>query len=99
VRVGRSRGRSGYRGGPVLQGERIYNERDELDPSDVTLIEVEALEAAAEDYGVDLGPGEHRRNVTTRGVALNHLVGSRFRVGKAVFEGVDLCDPCGYMES
>jgi MOSC domain-containing protein YiiM len=89
----------GLEGDRYYRGEGIYNERDDLDPSDVTLIEAEALQAAAEDYGVDLDAGAHRRNVTTRGVALNHLVGERFRVGGAVLEGLGLCEPCGYMES
>ncbi|WP_066413053.1 MOSC domain-containing protein [Halorubrum aethiopicum] len=89
----------GLRGDRYFRGEGIYNERDDLDPSDVTLIEAEAVEAAAEAYDVDLAAGEHRRNVTTRGVALNHLVGERFRVGEVVLEGTGLCEPCGYMAS
>jgi hypothetical protein len=89
----------GLEGDRYYRGGGVYNERDDLEPSDVTLIEVEALEAAAEDYGVEFEPGAHRRNVTTRGVALNHLVGERFRVGEAVVEGTGLCEPCGYMES
>lgn len=89
----------GLRGDRYFDGDGLYNERDDLEPSDVTLIEAEALEAAAEEYGVDLAPGAHRRNVTTRGVALNHLVGRRFRVGEAVLEGTGLCEPCGYMQS
>jgi hypothetical protein len=89
----------GIEGDRYYRGEGIYNERDDLEPSDVTLVEAEALAAAAEDYGVDFDPGAHRRNLTTRGVALNHLVGERFRVGEAVFEGTGLCDPCSYMAS
>lgn len=89
----------GLEGDRYYRGEGIYNEQEDLEPSDITLIEVEALEAAAEDYGADFEPGSHRRNVTTRGVALNHLVGERFRVGEAVVEGTGLCEPCGYMQS
>jgi MOSC domain-containing protein YiiM len=89
----------GIEGDRYFEGDGIYNERDGLDPSDVTLVEAEALAAAAEAYDVDLTDGAHRRNVTTRGVALNHLVGHRFRVGEATLEGVGLCEPCGYMES
>lgn len=89
----------GLEGDRYFTGGGLYNEREDLEPSDVTLIEVEALNAAAEDYGVEFDPGAHRRNITTRGVALNHLVGERFRVGEAVFEGTALCEPCGYMQS
>lgn len=89
----------GLEGDRYCRGEGIYNETDSLEPSDVTLIETEALAAARDDYGVDLENGAHRRNVTTRGVALNHLVGERIRVGEVILEGLGLCEPCGYMES
>jgi MOSC domain-containing protein YiiM len=89
----------GIEGDRYFAGDGIYNDREDLDPSDVTLIEAEALAAAAADYDVDLRGGAHRRNITTRGVALNHLVGHRFRVGGATLEGTGLCEPCGYMES
>ena len=89
----------GLEGDRYFEGDGIYNDRDDLEPSDITLIEAEALAAAADDYDVDLTDGGHRRNITTRGVALNHLVGHRFRVGEAIVEGMALCEPCGYMES
>lgn len=68
------------------------------DGSDLTLIEREALEAVERDYDIALEPGVHRRNLTTEGVALNHLDGSRFRIGEVVCEGVELCEPCSYLE-
>ena len=89
----------GIEGDRYFLGDGIYNERDDLEPSDITLIESEALDAAADAYDVDLTDGAHRRNITTRGVALNHLVGHRFRVGETTLKGVTLCEPCGYMES
>lgn len=63
-----------------------------------TLVEAEALEALERDYDLRLEPGETRRNITTRGVALNHLVGRTFRVGDATLKGYELCEPCGYLE-
>jgi MOSC domain-containing protein YiiM len=65
----------------------------------VTLIEIEALEALERDYGVSLDPRESRRNIVTRGVALNHLVGREFRIGEATLRGIRLCEPCGHLES
>lgn len=64
----------------------------------ITLIERETLEALARDHGIDLGPAEHRRNLTVAGVALNHLIGMRFRVGEAMLESVRLNAPCKYLE-
>ena len=66
--------------------------------SDLTLIEAEALAAVERDYEIDLTPGVHRRNLTTEGVALNHLVDERFHVGEVVCEGIELCEPCSYLE-
>lgn len=64
---------------------------------EVTLIEAEAIEAANRDYKSSLDPAATRRNVLTRGVALNHLVGRDFRAGHVVFRGIRLCEPCGHL--
>lgn len=64
----------------------------------VTFIEVEALEALQREYGIALSAAESRRNVATRGVALNHLVGREFQIGGARFVGIRLCEPCGHLE-
>ncbi|MFQ5566888.1 MAG: MOSC domain-containing protein [Paracoccaceae bacterium] len=64
----------------------------------VTLIEAETLAALARDHGLELAPHEHRRNLTVRGVPLNHLVGRRFRVGAALLEATRLNTPCKYLE-
>jgi MOSC domain-containing protein YiiM len=58
------------------------------DGQDVTLIEAEALD----DTG--LSAEESGRNVVTRGIGLNELVGKRFRVGAVELEGNRLCEPC-----
>jgi MOSC domain-containing protein YiiM len=65
---------------------------------EVTLIEAEAIEALAGEAGIELPPGASRRNIMTRGVQLNHLVGRRFRVGEVVLEGRRLCEPCTHLE-
>lgn len=64
----------------------------------VTLIEAETLDAVVRDYGVDVVHLETRRNLLTRGVPLNHLVGRLFRVGAVTLRGTELCEPCGYLE-
>lgn len=68
------------------------------DGREVTLIELEALEALERDYGIALSPHETRRNILTQGVALNHLVGRTFKVGAVVLRGTRLCEPCGHLE-
>jgi MOSC domain-containing protein YiiM len=64
----------------------------------VTLIESEAIAALAREYGIEITGAESRRNILTEGVALNHLVNRRFRVGECVFLGRELAEPCGYLE-
>ncbi|CAN5660389.1 MOSC domain-containing protein [soil metagenome] len=66
--------------------------------NDVTLIAVEALAAARAEHGVDLEQGAARRNVETRGVDLDELIGRQFRVGEAVLYGERPCDPCRYLD-
>jgi MOSC domain-containing protein YiiM len=89
--------------GRGLEGDRYFlrtgtYSRKEGPDREITLIEVEALEALAREYGVTLEAHESRRNVATRDVALNHLVGGTFRVGEATLSGLRLCEPCAYME-
>lgn len=88
--------------GRGLEGDRYFDAARRLsrDPRlavDVTLIEAEALEALAED-GIQLAPGESRRNVLTRGVRLDELVDRQFRVGGAILRGLLPCHPCRHLE-
>ncbi|MBM4298887.1 MAG: MOSC domain-containing protein [Deltaproteobacteria bacterium] len=64
----------------------------------VTLIESEAIEALKRDYQIALEPGLARRNIVTRGVALNHLVEKEFKIGAVVLRGTRLCEPCAHLE-
>jgi MOSC domain-containing protein YiiM len=84
--------------GRGLEGNRYFY--DEAPPGRaVTLIAVEALEAFAAETGTELTAAESRRNVLTRGIDLNALVGKRFRVGEVECVGVELCEPCLHLES
>ncbi len=66
---------------------------------EVTLIEMEAIDALAQECQITLEPGQARRNLVTRGVPLNHLVGRQFSIGEAVLCGLRLCEPCGHLEA
>ena len=65
---------------------------------ELTLIEAEVLEALFRETGIALAPIEARRNLATRGVRLNELVGARFTVGEVLCEGIRLCEPCIHLE-
>src|SRR3989442_14036021 len=78
--------------GRGLEGDRyfagdgtFYAERK--DGQDLTLIEAEAIEALAREHGIELGPGESRRNVATRGFGLKQLVRRRFQGGELECSG------------
>jgi MOSC domain-containing protein YiiM len=66
---------------------------------DITLIEAEALEGLRSDTGIELSHEESRRQVLTRGIDLNALVGKRFMVGTVECEGQELCEPCNHLQS
>lgn len=85
-----------------LKGDRYeHGEGTFSDPNgrgyDLTLVEAEALEELAKS-GVDLAPAEARRNIVVRGVALDDLIGRRFRVGEVECYGQRRCEPCAHLE-
>src|SRR5215813_12032215 len=73
----------GLEGDRYATGLGTYSKKPHIDRQ-ATLIEFEVLQALARDRSVELAPHEHRRNLTTRGVPLNHLVGHYFRIGGCV---------------
>ena len=78
-----------------LAGDR-YSEAKNRRSADyqVTFIELENIEAFTEATGLPLTPDMPRRNIITRGIRLNGLRGRRFAVGRARFEGLELCESC-----
>lgn len=86
-----------------LEGDRYCREAGTFSTksptNQLTLIESEALEAVARDYGFEIAAGESRRNVVTCGVSLNHLVGREFRIGQVQLRGLKLCEPCSHLEN
>ena len=65
---------------------------------ELTLIESEAIEALQRDYQVEISAGEARRNIVTKDLALNHLVGRDFKIGEVKIRGIRLCEPCSHLE-
>ena len=78
-----------------LVGDRYAEARIRRGPGyQLTLIESEHIEAFARTVNRPFTPDMPRRNIVTRNVRLNDLCGKRFRVGAAVLEGIELCEPC-----
>lgn len=94
--------------GRGIEGDRYFLGTGTYSPKpdfrEVTLFEVEVLEALArndpplQSGPIKLLPEDHRRNLTVRGVPLNHLVGKQFRVGNVILFGGRLNFPCKYIE-
>lgn len=80
--------------GRGLQGDRHVTGKGTfpsgLPGSALTLIEAEVCES----FSPPLDAGEHRRNVITRGIDLNALVGHEFAIGAVRCRGMRLCEPC-----
>jgi MOSC domain-containing protein YiiM len=85
--------------GRGLEGNRYFFETDAPPGRALTLIAAEAVEAMEQEHGISLEARATRRNVVTRGVDVNDLVGKRFRVGAVECVGVELCEPCAHLQS
>jgi MOSC domain-containing protein YiiM len=89
--------------GKGLPGDRYFKAdgttaREAKDgDTELTLIEAEEIERFNELLQLTLDLGALRRNIVTRGVRLNALVGRRFRIGPVELEGVRLCEPCAHL--
>ena len=85
-----------------LEGDRYYNGQGAFsagaspgrEVTELTLIEAEVIEHLRRNCGIDVDAADSRRNIVTRGVALDELVGSEFSVGKVRLHGASLCEPC-----
>ena len=89
--------------GHGLEGDTYYADAAGGNPRhgadrEVTLIEAEAVESVPRDHGIPLTQAESRRNLVTRGVQLNPLVGREFRVGEVLLRGIRFCDPCAHLQ-
>lgn len=90
--------------GKGLEGDRYYSEEGTFSDTpgsgrDITLIEAEAIEALERENDISISYADHRRNITTRNVALNHLVDTEFTIGDVTLVGRRLCEPCSHLES
>jgi len=96
----------GLEGDRYCTGRGHYSDKPSFGGREVTLIEIETVEALADGVlnaegerpNVKLTAAETRRNIATRGVPLNHLVNRTFRVGAVVLRGARLCEPCKYLD-
>ena len=89
--------------GQGLEGDRYFDGRGHWSKTpgvgrEVTPIELETIEVLEREKSIAIAPGAARRNIVTRGVPLNHLVGREFQLGAVRLRGTRLCEPCAYLE-
>lgn len=81
-----------YNGNGTFSG-KFQGEHDQ----ELTLIEAEEIDCFNSANDFNFGYGDLRRNVVTRGIRLNDLVGKAFTVGEITLEGIRLCEPCKHL--
>ena len=82
--------------GKGIVGDRHYNEFN--DPyNQISLIESENIDYYNVKYNLNIPYVDFRRNIVTKGILLNDLVGKKFAVGEIELEGIDLCRPCRHL--
>ena len=88
--------------GVGLEGDRYFRKQGTFFKPEpdfkLTLIEAESVEAAAREFALELSTAECRRNLVTRGVPLNSLVGREFQIGNIRVRGIRLCEPCSHLQ-
>jgi len=96
----------GLEGDRYYLGTGFYSKKSSPGGREVTLIEVESVEALdggmrnsdGDRYGIKLSAVDSRRNIATSGVPLNHLVDREFWVGPVRMRGTRLCEPCRHLD-
>ena len=79
-----------------IVGDRHFNEYN--DPyCQLSLIESENIDYYNAKYGLNIPYTDFRRNVITKGINLNNLIGKKLQIGNVKVEGVDLCRPCKHL--
>ena len=79
-----------------IVGDRHFKEFN--DPfNQLSLIESENIDYYNIKYGLNIPYIDFRRNIITKGIKLNDLVGKKLKIGSVEVEGMDLCGPCRHL--
>lgn len=85
--------------GRGLEGNRYFFASNAPPGVALTLIAAEAVEAMEREHGISIEPRESRRNIVTRGIDVNELLGKEFRIGDVECRGIELCEPCTTLQA
>ena len=83
--------------GKGIVGDRHFHENNDV-RSQITLLESENIDYYNNKFKSNYSFLDFRRNVITKGIELNNLVGKKLLIGNIKVEGHDLCRPCKHLE-
>ena len=84
--------------GRGIKGDRYFDHKENF-LGQITFFAEEVYQALKQEFGVDEGsPSMFRRNVITRGLDLNELIGQEFEIQGLRFRGTEECRPCYWMD-
>ena len=85
----------------LIAGKGIIGDRHFKDYNDpynqLSLIESENIDYYNKKFGLNIAYIDFRRNIITKGIQLNSLVGKKLKIGKVELEVIDLCRPCRHL--
>ena len=85
----------------VITNKGIVGDRHFKDYNDpycqLSLIESENIDQYNIKHGLNISYVDFRRNIITKEIQLNNLIGKKFFIGKVKVEGIDLCRPCRHL--
>ena len=85
--------------GRGIRGDRFYDYKPDY-PGQITFFAMEVIDELARELNLTgVRPEFTRRNVFTRGMDLNALVGVEFEIQGARFAGAEECRPCYWMNN
>ena len=87
----------GLEGDRYFKGGGTFSPHPQKPDFELTLVQLEHIEAFAASAAIAFTAHDARRNLVTSGVDLNSLVGREFRIGDVVIRGLRLCEPCNYL--
>jgi len=86
----------------ALKGKGLLNDRkcreNNQKECQITLIEIENINYFNNKYKSNILPIDFRRNIITKNVKLNDMVGKDFFIGNVKLKAHDLCRPCKYLQ-
>ena len=84
--------------GKGIENDRFYNINNNKS-NHISIIESEQIDSFNSAKNLSIPYINFRRNIVTKNIKLNNLVGKIFLIGKIKIKAIQLCEPCVYLSS